>query len=605
MFFQDAKQVDRQPDYQSNTLSRDALIVVCPSRAFNRQLARNHRDRSQSPAFIGDFGSHEVFFILGIFTKEAFSLLISKIQSASNVPILAGVYNSNSLVDSRPDSIPVQCGRSPSPNSLLNSKTKEKTLSFSPLHNSRTKTVATVGPACDSVEMLTKLLLAGADVFRINMAHGSRESHTQAVINIRAASMETGLPAGILVDLAGPKIRLGRLTQNPLVLKNGDQVRFVRGTESKADDELTCIYEPLIDEVAVGDEIVLADGLAHLSVVGKEPDQLICNVLDGGMVRTKQGVNLPGTNLSVPALGEIDRDNAHWAAEQGVEFVSLSFVRNAREIKELQTLLAEKNSSAMVIAKIEKREALNELDAIVQATDGVMVARGDLGVEIAIEKTPAAQKRIIRTCLQYRKPVIVATQMLESMHTSKQPTRAEVTDVANAILDGADACMLSGETAIGTYPVAAVTMMNKIMRETEKALSDRASRMTAHNRPTGWDISDAVIFGSAQIAKRIEAKMVVIASGSSSTALMKSKQRDYIPTLCVTDRLDTFRRLSLFWGVTPIMCPTDIEETRLENFINQWARENTDLKVGDPFVIVTDTEVLPGIHDCVLVARLV
>ena len=436
------------------------------------------------------------------------------------------------------------------------------------------------------------------------MAHGSRESHTQSVANIRAASEQTGLPAGILVDLAGPKIRLGQLTQNPLVLNNGDQVRFVRGNESKADDELTCIYEPLIDEVAVGDAIVLADGLARLKVISKEGGQLICDVVDGGKIRSRQGVNLPGTQLSVPALGEIDRDNAIWAAEQGVEFVSLSFVRNAGEIQQLKSLLDEHKSRAMVVAKIEKREALEALDSIVKATDAVMVARGDLGVEIEIEKTPAAQKRIIKTCLFHRKPVIVATQMLESMHTSKQPTRAEVTDVANAILDGADACMLSGETAIGEYPVEAVAMMNKIMIETEKALVERSSRMRANDSATNWEISDAVIFGAAQIAKRVGARMVVIASGNSNTALLKSKQRDFIPTICVTDRLNSYRRMSLFWGVTPVMCPTAIEETRLQGFINQWARMHTNLSPNDPYVIVTDTEVLPGIHDSVLVAKI-
>lgn len=472
------------------------------------------------------------------------------------------------------------------------------------LNNSRTKTVATVGPASETVEKLIQLLHAGVDVFRINMAHGSRESHSLAVANIRAASEQTGLPAGILVDLAGPKIRLGQLTSNPLVLHNGGRVRFIRGSETSSDDELTCSYEPLIDEVAVGDAIVLADGLARLKVVSKEADQLICDVVDGGQVRSRQGVNLPGTHLSVPALGDVDRDNAKWAAEQGVEFVSLSFVRNAAEIKELQALLAKHQSAAMVIAKIEKREALEALDSIVKATDGVMVARGDLGVEIDIEKTPAAQKRIINTCLVHRKPVIVATQMLESMHTSKQPTRAEVTDVANAILDGADACMLSGETAIGEYPVESVTMMNKIMIETEKSLREQPSRMQANDDAVRWEISDAVIFGAAQIANRVGAKMVVIASGDSQTALLKSKQRDFIPTICVTDRLNTYRRLSLFWGVTPVMCTTEIEETQLPRFINQWAQEHTDLVSGDPFVVVTDTEVLPGIHDSVLVTKM-
>ena len=339
-------------------------------------------------------------------------------------------------------------------------------------------------------------------------------------------------------------------------------------------------------------------------MTSKTADQLICNVVDGGKIRSRQGVNLPGTNLSVPALGEMDRHNAVWAAEQGVEFVSLSFVRNADEIKELQGLLAKHQSNAMVIAKIEKREALEDLDSIVKATDGVMVARGDLGVEIDIEKTPAAQKRIIKTCLLYRKPVIVATQMLESMHTSKQPTRAEVTDVANAILDGADACMLSGETAIGEYPVAAVTMMNKIMVETEKALVERSSRMRANDNSRVWEISDAVIYGAAQIAKRVGAKMVVIASSESRTALLMSKQRDFIPTLCVTHRLETYRRLSLCWGVVPAMCPASIQEIDLQEFVDQWVRDHTELKSGDPYIVVTDTEVLPGIHDSVLVAKI-
>ena len=480
----------------------------------------------------------------------------------------------------------------------------EKLKTEKPLQDARTKTVATVGPACASTEMLVKLLKAGADVFRINMAHGGREAHEQAIVNIRAAAEETGFPAGILIDLAGPKIRLGQLTQDPLTIQNGQQIRFVRGLESKNDQELTCNYSSLIDEVTVGEDIVLADGLARLEVTDKTPDQLTCTVLDGGNIRSRQGVNLPGTNLSVPALGEIDIDNAIWAAKQGVEFVSLSFVRNAEEIEQLKKLLADNGSSALVIAKIEKAEALDQLDKIVEATGGVMVARGDLGVEIPIEKTPAAQKRIIKKCLQYRKPVIVATQMLESMHNSKQPTRAEVTDVANAILDGADACMLSGETAIGEYPVEAVTMMNKIMGETEKAFSTRNSRMTAHSEATGWDISDAVVFGSAQIARRVSACMVVIASTGYKIGLLKSKQRDYIPTVCVTDNLDSFRQMSLFWGVIPVLSPTPIETTRLRTFVNLWAESFTQLKPGTPFIIITDTEVLPGIHDSVLVAKI-
>lgn len=471
------------------------------------------------------------------------------------------------------------------------------------LKDSRTKTVATVGPASSHQEVLEQLIFAGVDVFRINMAHGSRESHDAAVDNIRAASDACGLPAGILVDLAGPKIRLGQLTQNPLVIHNDQTIRIVRGLEAKADDELTCIYEPLIDEVNVGEDIVLADGLARLVVTEKQADQLVCRVVDGGGIRSRQGVNLPGTNLSVPALGDVDKKNAIWAANRGVDFVSLSFVRNAEEVHQLKQLLSDENSQALVVSKIEKREALSVLDSIVQATDVVMVARGDLGVEIPIEQTPGEQKRIISTCLKFRKPVIVATQMLESMHTSKQPTRAEVTDVANAILDGADACMLSGETAIGTYPVDAVKMMNRIMVETEKSFRERTSQVTAYECNNGWSVADAVVYGSAQIAKRISAKMVVLASQESDAALTKSKQRDYIPTLGVTDRIQTYRRMSLFWGVIPVLCPMAIEETRLQEFVSDWIKDHTSLVPGDRFVMVTDTEVLPGVHDSVLVSE--
>jgi pyruvate kinase len=472
------------------------------------------------------------------------------------------------------------------------------------LLNSRTKTVATIGPACANQEKLAELIECGVDVFRLNMAHGSREEHEQAIRDIRAASAKTGYPTAILIDLAGPKIRLGNLFDDPVNLSNGDAVKFVRGEVSNAVDELTCLYQPLIDEVSVGDTIVLADGFVRLEVTRKAPNELDCVVVDGGEVRSRQGINLPGTDLSIAALGVRDIENAVWSCGQDVDYVSLSFVRNAEEVRQLRQILKENGSTADIIAKIEKKDALENLNEIVDEADAIMVARGDLGLEIDIEKTPAAQKHIIRTCLQYRKPVIVATQMLESMHHSKQPTRAEVTDVANAILDGADACMLSGETAIGEYPADAVKMMNRIKIESAKAFEGRSSRVTAHDRDAIWEITDAVIYGAAQIARRIRAKMVVIASAHGKAARYKSKQRDYIPTVCVTDRPRTLRKMCLYWGVVPVLCPTAIEETSLEKFVNKWAFQHTDLQHNDSYVIVSDTEVLQGIHDCVLVARL-
>ena len=476
--------------------------------------------------------------------------------------------------------------------------TKYKTIS----NFSRTKIVATVGPASRSREVLADLIIAGVDIFRLNMAHGNQEDHELAITNIRAVADELQVPVGILVDLAGPKIRLGKLLNEPINLVDDEVVRFVRGTESKAPDELTCLYQPMIDEVKVGDAIVLADGIARLTVTGKTADELTCTVVDGGTIRSRQGVNLPATSLSVPALGEKDVAKAIWAAGQNVDFVSLSFVSTANDINQLKSLLASNNSHALAIAKIEKAEALENLDAIVKASNGIMVARGDLGVEIAIEKTPGAQKRIIKSCLKYRKPVIVATQMLESMHTSKTPTRAEVTDVANAILDGADACMLSGETAIGQYPVNAVKMMNSIALETEDSFRGSSSQVTAHDGNHGWDVFDAVIFGSAQIARRVNAEMVVVVNTSTTAALMKSKQRGFIPVLCLTDDPKSYRRMCLFWGVIPSLCDVPITEVLIRTYVDDWTKKFTDFPPGTSFVIVTDIEVLNGIHDSVLVA---
>jgi len=466
----------------------------------------------------------------------------------------------------------------------------------------RTKIVATLGPVSRSQEVLAELIKAGVDVFRLNMAHGKKEDHELAIANIRKVAEELEVPVGILVDLAGPKIRLGKLLNEPIILANDDVVRFVRGPESKAPDELTCLYEPLIDEVKVGDAIVLADGIARLEVTEKLKDELTCVVVDGGSVRSRQGVNLPATRLSIPALGEVDIEKAIWAAGQNVDFVSLSFVSSADDVNQLKSVLASNQSHALAIAKIEKAEALDNLDGIVKASDGIMVARGDLGVEIAIEKTPGAQKRIIECCLQHRKPVIVATQMLESMHTSKTPTRAEVTDVANAILDGADACMLSGETAIGQYPVHAVKMMNRIALETENSFRDGLSQVTAHDGHKNWDVFDAVIYGSAQIAKRVDAKLVVIVNTSTKAALMKSKQRDFIPVLCLTDDPKSYREMSLFWGILPTLSDVPIQDLKIRTYVDQWTKQYTDFKSGSPFVIVTDIEVLNGIHDSVLLA---
>ncbi len=468
---------------------------------------------------------------------------------------------------------------------------------------SRTKTIATVGPACETVEMLKELIFRGVDVFRLNMAHGTREGHERAIARIRQAEMELETSVGVLVDLAGPKIRLGQLVEDPKVVVNGQSLAFVRGIESSGADELTCTYDGLIDEVEPGQLIVLADGMVRLQVAGKSENRVECKVVDGGSFRSRQGVNLPSTQLSIPALGEKDRDNADWATTQSVDFVSLSFVRNAGEINELKALLRDRGCAARVIAKIEKREALDNLDDIVQACDGVMVARGDLGVEIEIYKTPIAQKKIINTCLLHRRPVIVATQMLESMHTSKQPTRAEVSDVANAILDGADACMLSGETAIGQYPAESVAMMQNIMLETELLLRDKSSQVAGQPESDLADVAEAVMFGAAQIAQRLAARVVVISSSTGETALIKSKQRDFIPTVCVTQQRELARVMCLYWGVVPTWIAQEQTPEQFRSFVNEWSKLVAQAKVGEPVVMVTDDPWMPDMHDNILVGR--
>lgn len=466
----------------------------------------------------------------------------------------------------------------------------------------RTKIVATVGPACSTEEKIGELIAAGVDVFRMNMAHGDRQQHDQIVANIRAAASRQERPIGILVDLAGPKIRLGTLVEDPLECVMGARLDFVAGTESKQPDELTTNYDRLLDELSVGDRVLLADGTIGLRVTATSPDRVQCEVVGPGPLRSRQGVNLPGVKLSLPSITERDRQNAAWAAEQNVDFVSLSFVRSPDEIIELKSMLRDLGSEAITIAKIEKPEALDCLDEIVHASGGIMVARGDLGVEIDIERTPVEQKRIIDCCTTHRRPVIVATQMLDSMQESRRPTRAEASDVANAILDGADACMLSGETAIGKYPTESVAVMNRIMLVTEQ----RLAHMPPPNReqlPLKSDVhpvTEAVVYGAAKIADRLKAKVVVIQTHSGRTALTKAKQRDSIVTIAVSDREQTLRQMSLFWGIEPVV-GAPVGGSELREFVDQWGLENNVLQSGDLVVLMASGDFHSGAHNQILV----
>ena len=347
---------------------------------------------------------------------------------------------------------------------------------------------------------------------------------------------------------------------------------------------------------------MLADGQVSMRVTRKEEGVAYCEVVQPGAIRSRQGINLPGVKLSVNAITTADRENSIWAAQNKIDFISLSFVRSAKEIKELKEYVRDHGSAAMVIAKIEKPEALDALEEIVEAADAVMVARGDLGVEIDVAQTPMVQKRIVKVCQQYSKPVIVATQMLDSMHRSIQPTRAEVTDVANAILDGADACMLSGETAIGQYPRESVEMMNRIMLETERGLSETTAQAPGSARIAAvHPVTRAVVFGAAQIAKELAAKLVVIATHSGKTARIKAKQRDFISTVGISDSEQTLCQLALYWGIIPIRGITMGDKAQIREAIEAWGVADGCLAPGDRVVFIVGTGLATLAHNVVSV----
>jgi pyruvate kinase len=466
----------------------------------------------------------------------------------------------------------------------------------------RTKIVATVGPACRQPDQLADLIRAGVDVFRINMAHDAWQKQQEVVKTIRSVASTLKQPTAILVDLAGPKIRLGELPGGERVFEHDEEVEFIRGDKSTDPNRLVSTYAPLVDELQIGDRVMLADGTVGMAVVGKSPDGVRCRVTQAGSVLSKQGINLPGAKLSAPALSDLDRENAIWAARAGIDYISLSFVRQATEVRELKEIIRSQGSQARVISKIEKPEALERLDEIIEATDGVMVARGDLGVEVDVARMPVEQKRIIAACNRRYKPVIVATQMLDSMRHSRTPTRAEVTDVANAILDGADACMLSGETAIGDHPTAAVEMMHRIAVATEPLLKPRSEHpMSAEPIEGLHRVTEAVVFGMGEIAKTLDAKLLVAATHSGATALALSKQRRDIPVLGVTDSEIVLRQMNLFWGVRPLGGAPAHNLEDLICHVEAWGHREGTLKKGDHIVLVSAISLVAKGHNLLAV----
>ena len=456
-----------------------------------------------------------------------------------------------------------------------------------PLQNiqRRTKIVATIGPATSSPEVLRDLIGAGATTLRLNFSHGTHEDHQRSIRLIRQTSFELNQPVGILQDLQGPKIRLGRFENGSIILNKGDRFtltsKLMEGTQTIS----SITYEPLADEVPEGAVIMLDDGKVEMFVekVDRASRELHCVTVVGGALSNNKGVNFPGVCLSIKALTDKDRKDLTFGLDQGVDWVALSFVRNPNDVLEIKELIASAGKNVPVIVKIEKHEAIQEMESILSISDGVMVARGDLGVELPAEDVPVLQKRLIATANRMGIPVITATQMLDSMVHSPRPTRAEISDVANAIIDGTDAVMLSNETAVGKHPVEAVATMARIAIRIEqekwkKTIDDR-----------GRSIPNAISHAVSQIADQLDAAAIMTLTKSGATARNVSKFRSTKPILAITPHVDVARQLQLVWGVKPLLV-LDLPSTgqTFQAAINV-AQEKQLLREGDLVVLTAGT----------------
>jgi pyruvate kinase len=469
----------------------------------------------------------------------------------------------------------------------------------------KTKIVATVGPACAAPGMLRQLVLAGVDVFRLNFAHGKHEWLEGIVQTIRSISAEMERPIGILGDLSGPKIRLGALPNDEIICESNAKFEFIRGDVTERPDQLTCTYEFLVDELRVGDRIMLADGTVSMRVIEKEADKVVCVVEQSGPIRSRQGINLPGVALSTPSLTDKDRVDLAWACKIGLDYIGLSFVRSADDIRGLRSAIADQKpqSEPHIVAKIEKMEAISQLEEILQLTDVVMVARGDLGVEVDLASVPIYQKRIIRLCNEHRVPVITATQMLDSMEQNSRPTRAEAADVANAVLDGSDAVMLSGETAAGKYPLESVQTMNRILREAQRLLPSHSNiEPVAVIRSRALMVTEAVVLGAGRAAEHLHADLIVIASHSGRTAMAVSSQRNRVPILGLSDASETARRMCLYWGISALQTEkVHATPQELLRFVVEWGRKRQIIGSGSKIVLVASTNWSAEGHDLMMV----
>ncbi|MDC0313509.1 pyruvate kinase [Flavobacteriales bacterium] len=418
------------------------------------------------------------------------------------------------------------------------------------MNQRKTKIVATIGPATSSKENLVKLIKSGANVCRLNFSHSTHEEHIDVITKIREADKELGTHTAILGDLQGPKIRIGDVKDNNIELVPGTEIIITTKSVMGTADKVSITYQGLPKDVKKGERILLDDGKLMFEVISTNlKDEVKLKVIHGGYLSSKKGVNLPNTKISQPSLTEKDRKDLQVILEHNLDWIGLSFVRSAKDIIELKHLISQNNKQTKVVAKIEKPEAVDELEDIVRESDAVMVARGDLGVEIPMQDVPLIQKKIITTCLNYAKPVIVATQMMESMTENAAPTRAEVNDVANAVMDGADAVMLSGETSVGKYPFTTVEAMCKIIEKVESDYKEMYSKEREPAKDIERFITDSICFTSCRLASRVGAKGIITMTHSGYTAYKISSQRPKAGVFVFSGNKKLLTQLSLVWGV--------------------------------------------------------
>jgi pyruvate kinase len=453
----------------------------------------------------------------------------------------------------------------------------------------RAKIVCTMGPAVESVEKITELINAGMNMARLNLSHGGYEEHQARLDSVRVVAKKANKAVAILIDLQGPKIRLAKFSDGPHELARGDIFTITTDEVAGSKERVGTTYKGLPGDCRPGDKIMIEDGKVTVEVIEVKKNDVITKVIQPGMVSNNKGLNLPGVAVSVPAMSEKDIADLRWGLKAGADFIALSFVRSAADIKDVHKIMDEEGKRIPVIAKIEKPQAVENLQEIVDAFDGIMVARGDLGVELPIEDVPMVQKRCITMARESAKPVIVATQMLDSMINNSQPTRAEATDCANAVLDGADALMLSGETSIGEFPIEAVKIMARIIERTEDVALDQIPPLKHSPATKGGAITKA----ATEVGLTVGAKYLVAFTQSGDSARRMSRLRSPIPMLALTPDLGTYNRLALSWGVESMLTAVVNHTDEMVMQVDTLLIESKRVTIGDLVLIVAGSP--PGI----------